>query len=89
MLSLEEGAIGDTPPPNDDGMEFNAYTLTGDYTSLIGTMVRFVEEPGTTSQMSDNLLLARFRAHIHRGIGTLSVRVRTTADVARLIADAA
>lgn len=89
MLSLEEGPLGDMPLPDEEGMEFNAYTLTGDYNSLIGAMLRFVEQPATAEPLSDEDLLVRFRAHIHRGVGTLSVRTRSPADVARLIAEAA
>lgn len=89
MLSLEEGPLGEMPLPDEEGMEFNAYTLTGDYNSLIGAMLRFVEQSAAAEPLSEEDVLVRFRAHIHRGVGTLSVRTRSPADVARLIAEAA
>lgn len=89
MTSLEEGPIGDGPIPDDQGKELNAYTLTGDYNSLIGAMVRFVEAPTSAETLTDDQLLDRFRAHIHRGVGTLSVRARSPGDLARLVAEAA
>lgn len=84
MLSLEEGpAIA--PAPDDQGQEFNAYTLTGEYHGLISAMLRFVEEDeGGAGRLDNDELLARLRAHIHRGVGTLAVRAKSTADVGRL-----
>ncbi|HEV2597737.1 DNA sulfur modification protein DndE [Sphingopyxis sp.] len=89
MVSLEDGPIGDGPIPDQEGKELNAYTLTGDFNSLLGALVRFVETPTTSEPLNDDQLLDRFRAHIHRGVGTLSVRARTPADLARLVAEAA
>lgn len=85
MLSLEEGAVGESPAPDEGGQEFNAYTLTGDYNGLIAALIRFVEEGeegyGT---LADEEIVDRLRAHIHRGVGTLAVRAKCPADVARL-----
>ncbi|MDX8463284.1 MULTISPECIES: DNA sulfur modification protein DndE [Mesorhizobium] len=85
MLSLEEGpAIA--PAPDEGGQEFNAYTLTGEYTGLIAALLRFVEEDeGGASPLSNEDLVARLRAHIHRGVGTLSVRAKSAADLGRLV----
>ncbi|MGL4302871.1 MAG: DndE family protein, partial [Sphingomonas sp.] len=43
MLSLEEGPAASLAP-DDQGQEFNAYTLTGEYNALIASLLRFVEE---------------------------------------------
>ncbi len=83
MLSLEEGAIGHPSAVDDGGQEFNAYTLTGDYNGLIAAMLRFVEE-GEGDRLDNDELLLRLRAHIQRGVATLSVRAKGPADVARL-----
>ena len=84
MLSLDEGPANGTAP-DEKGQEFNAYTLTGEYTGLIGAMLRFVEEDeGGSGPLSDEELLARLRAHIHRGVGTLAVRAKSPADLGRL-----
>lgn len=86
MLSLEEGPLGAARAPDEDGSEFNAYTLTGDYSALISAFLRWVEEGETTAvALSNDDLLARFRGHIHRGVGILSVRARSPADILRLI----
>ena len=86
MLSLEEGPVGGMTTPDEDGQEFNAYTLTGDYNGLIGALLRFVEETeaGAERQLSNDELLGRLRFHIHRGVATLAVRAKSPADVARL-----
>jgi DNA sulfur modification protein DndE len=86
MLSLEEGPVGGGTTPDEEGQEFNAYTLTGDYNGLIGALLRFVEEtePDLAAPLTNDQLLGRLRFHIHRGVATLAVRAKSPADVARL-----
>ncbi len=88
MLSLEEGPVGASTVTDEGGNEFNAYTLTGDYNGLIIAMLRLVEEEADGRQVSDEELLVRLRAHIHRGVATLSVRAKSPAEVALLAAAA-
>ena len=88
MLSLEEGPVGSGTDTDEGGNEFNAYTLTGDHDQLIFAMLRLVEEEQAGGRVADDELLARLRAHIHRGVGTLSVRAKAPADVALLAAAA-
>ncbi len=88
MLSLEDGPVGSGTETNEGGSEFNAYTLTGDHDRLIFAMLRLVEEEHAGARVADDELLARLRAHIHRGVGTLSVRAKAPADVALLAAAA-
>jgi DNA sulfur modification protein DndE len=83
MLSLEEGPVGGMKV-DEAGQEFNAYTLTGDYNGLIAAMLRFVEEEAAGRKLTDDELMAPLRAHIHRGVATLSVRAKAPSDVARL-----
>jgi DNA sulfur modification protein DndE len=86
MLSLEEGPVGPTAAPDESGLEFNAYTLTGEYSALFAALTLFVENSGRQNRGLTNAeLLTRLRAHIHRGVGTLSVRVKSPADVLRLV----
>ncbi len=86
MLSLEEGPLGNAPPPDEDGSEFNAYTLTGEYGALFAGLLRWVEEGSSTGRPLDNsAMLERFRGHIHRGVGTLSVRAKSPRDILRLV----
>ncbi|WP_066725643.1 DNA sulfur modification protein DndE [Sphingomonas pituitosa] len=86
MLSLEEGPVGGGTTPDEEGQEFNAYTLTGDYNGLIGALLRFVEEtePDLAVPLTNDQLVGRLRFHIHRGVATLAVRAKSPADVARL-----
>jgi DNA sulfur modification protein DndE len=84
MLSLEEGPVGPGNVTDEDGQEFNAYTLTGDYHSMISAMLRLVEEGDAGATLSEEEQVARFRAHIHRGVATLAVRAKAPADLARL-----
>lgn len=86
MLSLEEGPVGPATSTDEGGSEFNAYTLTGEHIGLITAMLRMVEEAENGRRLADDELLTRLRAHIHRGVGTLSVRAKSPADVARLAA---
>jgi len=90
MLSLEQGSLGGAQVPDDDGSEFNAYTLTGEYGALIAALLRWVEEgPTAPRPLDDDELLSRLKGHIHRGVGTLSVRARSPADILRLVPAAA
>ena len=86
MISLEEGPLGSTPAPDEEGSEFNAYTLTGEYGALVAALLRWVEEgPSPETSLRDEALLACLRGHIHRGVGTLSVRAKSPADILRLV----
>jgi DNA sulfur modification protein DndE len=90
MVSLEEGPLGSVPRPDEDGSEFNSYTLTGEYSALFSALLRWVEEgPSGGSPLSDSELLSRLRGHIHRGVGTLSVRAKSPLDILRLVPAAA
>lgn len=87
MLSLEEGALGTTTQPDDDGMEFNSYSLTGDAHESFVSILRWVEAHGRVLEerpLTDAELLVAMRAHIQRGVSILAARVKSPADVARL-----
>lgn len=86
MLSLEEGPLGGMATPDEDGAEFNAYTLTGEYGALFAALLRWVEEGESPPKPLTNAeLVDRLRGHIHRGVGTLSVRAKSPADILRLV----
>jgi DNA sulfur modification protein DndE len=86
MISLEEGPVGSAYAPDEEGSEFNAYTLTGEYGALFAALLRWVEEGQSPKRPLDNSeLLKRLRAHIHRGVGNLSVRAKSPADILRLV----
>ena len=77
MMSLEEGPLGNIPLPNEDGSEFNAYTLTGENTDLFFSLLRYVEDNEEES-LENKVLLDRMRGHIHRGVGAMSVRYKSS-----------
>lgn len=90
MISLEEGPLGGAAIPDEDGSEFNAYTLTGEYGALIAALLRWVEEGHTGEvELPNDVLLDRLRGHIHRGVGTLAVRAKSPTDLLRLVPMAA
>jgi DNA sulfur modification protein DndE len=86
MTSLEEGALGGAAIPDEDGSEFNAYTLTGEYSALFAALLRWVEEgQSPATPLTNEDVLNRLRGHIHRGVGTMSVRAKSPADILRLV----
>ncbi|QTC90322.1 DNA sulfur modification protein DndE [Brevundimonas goettingensis] len=90
MVSLEQGALGPIKAPDEDGSEFNAYTLTGEYGALFAALLRWVEEgERPVEPLSNEALLDRLRGHIHRGVGALSVRAKSPVDILRLVPEAA
>ena len=90
MVSLEEGPLGGAQIPDEDGSEFNAYTLTGDYGALVAGLLRWVEEGAEPDvALTNEELLRRFRGHIHRGVGTLSVRAKSPVELLQLVPVAA
>lgn len=83
LASLESGPIGNAPVPDEDGQEFNAYTLTGDQTQMLLVAVAFVEAGANGKAPNAARMLELMRAHIHRGVGALAVRLKSPADLFR------
>lgn len=84
LASLESGPIGNAPAPDEDGQEFNAYTLTGDQTQMLLAAVVFVESGATGKAPTAARTFELLRGHIHRGVGALSVRLKSPADLFRI-----
>lgn len=83
--SFEAGPLQQTRSNLKDGQEFNAYTLFGANQPIYLDMLRFVESRDGQHELSDDELLERLKHHIDRGIGQLSVRIKSPADVAELL----
>ena len=82
-LSLSEPGHPDPATYDERGIEFNRYTLTGEWDALFVAYLRewmALEEPGGKADEP-----AWFRAHINRGLTLLQRRVRSLADVADLV----
>jgi DNA sulfur modification protein DndE len=82
-LSLSEPGHPDPDSYDEQGIEFNRYTLTGEWDRLFVAYLRewlAHEEPDGARNES-----AWFRAHINRGLTLLQRRVRSLADVTDLV----
>jgi DNA sulfur modification protein DndE len=83
-LSLSEPGHPDPASYNERGIEFNRYTLTGEWDRLFVAYLRewlVLKQPAATQDES-----MWFRAHVNRGLTVLQKRVRTLADVTDLVA---
>ncbi|NLT05182.1 MAG: DNA sulfur modification protein DndE [Solirubrobacterales bacterium] len=83
-LSLTEPGHPDPKSYDERGVEFNRYTLTGEWDRLFIAYLRewiALEEPANAKDEA-----AWFRAHINRGLALLQRRVRTLADITDLVA---
>lgn len=82
-LSLSEPSLPDPTSYDEKGIEFNRYTLTGEWDRLFVGYLREWLALETPDQSLDEA--AWFRAHINRGLPLLQRRVRTLPDVAALV----
>lgn len=89
LSSFEAGPVTGRSEETQDGQEFNAYTLFGDFQPIFIDMLKFVEFGLDGSDIEDSVLLERLRLHIDRGVRQLSVRIKSPADAAELIAGCA
>lgn len=82
-LSLSEAGYPDPAAYDERGVEFNRYTLTGEWDRLFVAYLRewlALEQPSGKANAP-----AWFRAHINRGLGLLQRRVRSLADITELV----
>ena len=82
-LSLNEPGVPDGSQHEEDGMEFNRYTLTGQWDTLFVALLkeRCIEE----GINFDKDLAEQFRAHLNRGVLLIYNRVRTLPDLQQLL----
>jgi DNA sulfur modification protein DndE len=82
-LSLNEAGRPDPTSYDDSGIEFNRYTLTGEWDRLFVAYLReWLAREELADQPDESLW---FRAHINRGLAVLQKRVRNLTDVADLV----
>lgn len=86
LSSFEAGPISGAADGVGEGQEFNAYTLFGDFQPIIIDLLKYVEFGAEEFETDDNDILVRLRLHIDRGVRQLSVRLKSPADAAELIA---
>ena len=81
--SLEETGSPNPEQYDQEGQEFNRYTLTGEYDPLFSALVR--EKLAKDGLEIDEYFDDQYRAHLNRGIGTLFGRVKGMGDLVDLI----
>lgn len=89
LSSFEAGPISGAADDTSESQEFNAYTLFGDFQPLFIDLLKYVEFGPGEIETDDTDLLERLRLHIDRGVRQLSVRLKSPADAAELIAGSA
>lgn len=82
-LSLEEPAIPNPALYPEEDREFNRYTLLGEWDELYVALLR---QRMHRDGIPDHEIEDQFRAHLHRGVISLSRLAKSLADVARLSA---
>ncbi|MBN2845543.1 MAG: DNA sulfur modification protein DndE [Deltaproteobacteria bacterium] len=81
-LSLNEPGIPDTQRYIEDGMEFNRYTLTGEWDSLFIALLKercLQDKINVETQLPD-----QFLAHLNRGISLIYTRVKSITGLQNL-----
>lgn len=86
MSSFEAGPLSHLQTDLKDGQEFNAYTLFGANQAIYLDLLKYVETENGKADLTDEDLLERLKHHIDRGIKQLTVRIKSPADVAGLLA---
>jgi DNA sulfur modification protein DndE len=84
-LSLVEKSMVNPDEYPSDGMEFNRYTLLGEYDSLVLALLR--ERCAVDGLDIDSDLTPQLRGHINRGTEILYAKVRSITDLVTLIPD--
>ena len=82
-LSLREPGLGDPNSYATDGMEFNRYTLLGQYDSIMMALVR--ERCIADGLEPDTDLGEQLRVHLNRGVEVLYPRLKSINDLVDLM----
>jgi DNA sulfur modification protein DndE len=82
-LSLSESGLPNTASYDDQGQEFNRYTLTGEWDQLF---LALLKERLVQDDLDIALdLLPQFKAHLNRGVALLYGRVKSLSDLQGLL----
>lgn len=82
-LSLSEPSIPDPEKYDDDGQEFNRYTLTGELDVLIFALIKERLIKDGLNPVED--LITQFKAHLNRGAISLFDKVKYLGDIYELL----
>lgn len=86
ISSFEAGPLSHLQTDLKDGQEFNAYTLFGANQAIYLDLLKYVETEKGKADLTDEDLLERLKHHIDRGIKQLTLRIKSPADIAGLLA---
>lgn len=81
--SLNDPVVPNPKDYDEEGQEFNRYTMTGDYDRLFVAMV--MERCKSDGLDPEKDFLPQFRAHANRGVNAMYVRVRSLSDIRLLL----
>ena len=81
--SLNEPQIPNPSEYDEDGQEFNRYTLTGEWNSFF---IALLKERCINDGLDPEIdLLPQFRAHLNRGVYSISTRIKGLGDLQSLL----
>jgi DNA sulfur modification protein DndE len=81
-LSIKESSAPNPDGYTEDGQEFNRYTLLGEWDDLyIALLKQKMHQDGIALDQIED----QFRAHVNRGVISLSKLVKGVSDIARLV----
>lgn len=82
-FSVNNGKINHQLPSDEDGQEFNRYTLTGEYDLYFVSLVK--ERCFKDGLDPSTAFLEQFKLHINNGIYLIYGRVRDISDIVNLL----
>ena len=82
-VSLNEAGVPDPKMYDEEGQEFNRYTLTGEWDLFFISLLK--ERLVLDGLDSNSDLSTQFRAHLNRGIISIYPRIRGLTDLVNLI----
>ena len=81
-LSINESSTPNPDSYTEDGQEFNRYTLLGEWDDFyIALLKQKMHRDGVALDQIED----QFRAHVNRGVISLSKLVKSVPDIARLV----
>ena len=82
-LSLNDPTLPTFEIPDEDGMEFNRYTLTGEYDAYY---IALLKERYNLDDIEISIDITKyFKAHLNRGVNLLYNRVKSISDIPALL----
>lgn len=83
--SLERDMSRNAFPTNEEGMEFNRYTLTGEYDSMFVSLIkqRCIED-GLDPKAE---FMDQFKLHLNNGIHSIYGKIKDISDLSNLVGD--